>query len=97
MAKPTKLTGILYRFFPLLGVLIALAVQLLVPDSDLHPEAVRSYYTDLLLVLLSVAGLLGVLSLPLRPLGDRMVSKGPRSSWSSMPCWASASGIPSGS
>ncbi len=77
MAKPTKLTGILYRFFPLLGVLIALAVQLLVPDSDLHPEAVRSYYTDLLLVLLSVAGLLGVLSLPLRPLGDRMVSKGP--------------------
>lgn len=46
---------VLLRGFPALGVLLAIAVNALVPDSPLHPAAARGYYGFLLLALLLAA------------------------------------------
>ena len=49
-----NLKNVLYRAFPALGVLFALLVQTIFPDSPLHPTAGRHYYNFLLYILLSV-------------------------------------------
>ncbi len=53
---------IVKRAFPALGVILALLVQTVFPDSTLHPESSRHYYNFLLFILLSISLILFALS-----------------------------------
>lgn len=67
---------ILLRFLPALGVLIALALQLLVADSALHPAAARPYYNALLILLLALALLFFALSFFVGTIRESLTEKG---------------------
>ncbi len=72
-----KIKSVLWRLFPALGVLVALIVQNAVPNSPLHPAAVKNYYTGLLQILLALAVLFFVLSLFIKPIKEKLYNKGP--------------------
>ncbi|MBQ2600964.1 MAG: ABC transporter permease subunit [Treponema sp.] len=66
----------LYRAFPALGVIVALAVQFAFGDSTLHPAANGRYYTIFLLILLGFSILFFILSLFIRKIRDGLEQKG---------------------
>lgn len=68
---------LLYRAFPLFGVLIALALHNLIPDSSLHPAVKTSYYTILLLMLLGLSGIFFILSFFAKNIRSSLEHKGP--------------------
>ena len=72
-----SLKNILFRAFPVLGVLFALLVQNVIADSPLHPAATHGYYNSLLLILLVVAFLAFVLSFFLKNFAKTLTHKGP--------------------
>ena len=57
-----KLINTLRRFLPFLGVIVALAIHLLIEDSDEHPEAEEAYYTWILYFFLATTFILGIVS-----------------------------------
>ena len=69
--------SLLYRAFPILGVIIALAVHNLIPNSSLHPVAKVSYYNRLLLILLALASIFFILSFFLKKIRSSLEYKGP--------------------
>ena len=69
--------SLLYRAFPILGVIIALAVHNLIPNSSLHPVAKVSYYNRLLLILLALASIFFILSFFVKKLRSSLEYKGP--------------------
>ncbi len=69
--------SLLYRAFPILGVIIALAVHNLIPNSSLHPVAKVSYYNRLLLILLALASIFFILSFFVKKLQSSLEYKGP--------------------
>ena len=69
--------SLLYRAFPILGVIIALAVHNLIPNSSLHPVAKVSYYNRLLLILLTLASIFFILSFFVKKLRSSLEYKGP--------------------
>ena len=58
-----KLINTLRRFLPFLGVIVALAIHLLIEDSDEHPEAEEAYYTWILYFFLVTTFILGIVSI----------------------------------
>lgn len=68
--------SLLYRLFPIIGILAAFAVHNLIPDSSLHPAAKSSYYNRLLLILLGIAGLFFILSFFLKKIRSSLEHKG---------------------
>ena len=72
-----NLKNIFYRGFPVLGVILALAVQLIMPDSSLHPTASKHYYNFLLYALLSITVLLFTLSFFIAKIRNLLEKKGP--------------------
>lgn len=72
-----KKLAVLYRIFPVSGFAIALGIQLLIPDSALHPAAQKPYYTYLLAALLGIFVLALVLSFFAKPAAKYLESKGP--------------------
>ena len=71
-----NLKNVLYRAFPALGVLFALLVQTIFPDSPLHPAASRHYYNFLLYILLSVTVAFFALSFCIPKIREALVEKG---------------------
>jgi len=71
-----NLKNVLFRAFPALGVLFALLVQTILPDSSLHPVASRHYYNFLLYILLSVTLVFFVLSFFVSKIREALVEKG---------------------
>ena len=71
-----NLKNVLYRAFPALGVLFALLVQTILPDSPLHPAAGRHYYNFLLYILLSVTVAFFALSFCIPKIREALVEKG---------------------
>ena len=69
--------SLLYRVFPILGVITALAVHNLIPNSSLHPAARTSYYNRLLLILLGLAGIFFILSFFVKKIRTGLEFKGP--------------------
>ena len=69
--------SLLYRVFPILGVITALAVHNLIPNSSLHPAAKTSYYNRLLLILLGLAGIFFILSFFVKKIRTGLEFKGP--------------------
>ena len=69
--------SLLYRVFPILGVITALAVHNLIPNSSLHPAAKTSYYNRLLLILLGLAGIFFILSFFVKKIRTELEFKGP--------------------
>ena len=69
--------SLLYRVFPILGVITALAVHNLIPNSSLHPAAKTSYYNRLLLILLGLAGIFFILSFFVKKIRTGLEVKGP--------------------
>lgn len=69
--------SLIYRALPTIGVLIALAVHNLIPNSSLHPVAKSSYYNTLLLILLGISGLFFILSFFLKKIRSSLEYKGP--------------------
>ena len=69
--------SLLYRLFPIIGILAAFAVHNLIPDSTLHPTAKSSYYNRLLLILLGIAVLFFILSFFLKKIRSSLEHKGP--------------------
>jgi len=69
--------SLLYRVFPILGVITALAVHNLIPNSSLHPAAKTSYYNRLLLILLGLAGIFFILSFFVKKIRNELEVKGP--------------------
>ena len=67
----------LKKFLPFLGVVITLAVHLLVPDSDEHPDAEKPYFAWILYFFLGATFFLGVLSLKVQKLGKYFERTGP--------------------
>ena len=57
-----NLKNVLYRAFPVLGVLFAFLVQAIFADSTLHPASSRHYYNFLLYILLAVTLVIFALS-----------------------------------
>ena len=68
---------LLFRAFPILGVLTALAFHNFIPNSSLHPAAKASYYNTLLLILLGFAALFFILSLFIKKIRTYLEVKGP--------------------
>ena len=73
----STIKSLIYRALPTIGVLIALAVHNLIPNSSLHPVAKSSYYNTLLLILLGISGLFFILSFFLKKLRSSLEYKGP--------------------
>lgn len=71
-----NLKNVLFRAFPALGVLFALLVQTILPDSSLHPAASRHYYNFLLYILLSVTVAFFALSFCIAKIREALVEKG---------------------
>lgn len=69
-----KKASLLYRFFPLIGCAVSLLIQVLIPDSLLHPAAQKPYYTYLLLIF-SAAVL--ALSFSAKPVAKYLETSGP--------------------
>ena len=69
--------SLLFRIFPILGVLAALAIHNIIPNSSLHPVAKTSYYNILLLILLGLAALFFVLSFFVKKIRTSLEVKGP--------------------
>ena len=65
------------RAAPIFGILLALLVQISVPNSTLHPAAPRPYYTGVLLILLAVATVFFALSFFIPRLRTSLAYKGP--------------------
>lgn len=72
-----KNLSLLYRFFPAVGFAAALGIQILIPDSALHPAAQKPYYTYLLEILLGIFALVLVLSFAWKPAAKYLENKGP--------------------
>jgi len=73
----STIKSLIYRALPTIGVLIALAVHNLIPNSSLHPVAKSSYYNTLLLILLGISGLFFILSFFLKKIRSSLEYKGP--------------------
>ena len=71
------LKTLLFRTFPILGVLAALAIHNTIPNSSLHPVAKTPYYNRLLLILLGVALLFFILSFFVKKIRAALELKGP--------------------
>ena len=71
-----NLKNVLFRAFPALGVLFALLVQTILPDSSLHPTAGRHYYNFLLYILLAVTLAFFALSFCIPKIREALVEKG---------------------
>ena len=71
-----NLKNVLYRAFPALGVLFALLVQTIFPDSPLHPTASKHYYNFLLYILLSITLVLFAISFLCEKLRKSLEEKG---------------------
>ncbi len=69
--------NILYRAFPALGAVLALAVQLLIADSPLHPQPTGHYYNIFLYAVLAVAVLFFALSFASGKIKEGLFRKGP--------------------
>ena len=69
--------SILYCAFPALGVLFALLIQKVIPDSPLHPAAHKPYYTFVLLILLVIAAIVFFISFFNKKLRNALTYKGP--------------------
>lgn len=72
-----KIKSLLFRTFPILGVLTALAVHNIIPNSSLHPASKTSYYNILLLILLGLAALFLTLSFFVKKIREALEVKGP--------------------
>lgn len=72
-----KKSAVLYRIFPAAGFAIALGIQILIPDSALHPDAQKPYYTYLLAALLGIFALVLALSFAWKPAAKYLENKGP--------------------
>ncbi len=48
------LKNLLYRAFPVIGVLLALAFNNIIPNSSQHPASVKPYYNRVLLSLIHI-------------------------------------------
>lgn len=77
MKAKEKIKSLVYRIFPTLGVLAALAVHNIIPNSSLHPAAKTSYYNILLLILLGLATLFFALSFFVKNIRTSLEVKGP--------------------
>ena len=69
--------SILKRFFPILGILVALVVQTAIPDSYLHPPADHRYYTWILLSALALFLAIFLLSLFRKKIRRKLETTGP--------------------
>jgi len=77
MKAKEKIKSLINRIFPVFGVLVALAVHKLIPDSSLHPAAKTSYYSILLLILLGLAVFFFILSFFIKNIRTSLEVKGP--------------------
>lgn len=71
-----KLKNFLYRASPAFGIIFALLVQVLFPDSQLHPVSQKHYYNFLLYILLSVTLILFALSFFIERIHSSLTEKG---------------------
>ena len=72
-----KAKNLLYRAFPVIGVLLALAFNNIIPNSSQHPATVKPYYNRVLFVLLALATLFFILSFFITKLREALTQKGP--------------------
>ena len=77
MTQKFDLKKFLFRLFPVLGILLALAVNAFIPNSVQHPVSVQPYYERLLFALLVLAAVVFVLSFFIPKLHDSLTQKGP--------------------
>ena len=77
MKAKEKINSLVNRIFPVLGLLAALAVHNIIPNSRLHPAAKTSYYNILLLILLGLAALFFALSFFVKSIRTSLAVKGP--------------------
>ncbi|MBP5520715.1 MAG: ABC transporter permease subunit [Treponema sp.] len=69
--------SIIKRLFPALGVLLALFVQIALPNDTQHPAAKQNYYEHFLFILFGAALLFFVLSIFIKKLREPLNQKGP--------------------
>ncbi len=72
-----RIKSLLFRVFPALGVLLALLLNNLIPNSSAHPVSTKPYYNILLLLLLSLALLFFILSFYIETIKFSLTQKGP--------------------
>ncbi|MBQ9283137.1 MAG: ABC transporter permease subunit [Treponema sp.] len=72
-----RIQNLLRRGAPVVGILLALLVQLAVSDDFSHPVATKHYYNDLLYILLTVTILFFALSFFFKRIRDSLTEKGP--------------------
>ena len=72
-----KAKNLLYRAFPVIGVLLALAFNNIIPNSSQHPPTVKPYYNRVLFVLLALAALFFILSFFITKIKEALTQKGP--------------------
>lgn len=72
-----KIVSLAKRLFPALGVLLAYFVQIIIPDSTLHPVSQHHYYENFLFILLGVALLFFALSFFNKKIRENLIEKGP--------------------
>ena len=68
---------VIFRAFPIFGILLALLVEKIIPNSKLHPAAVKPYYSILLLILLALTVVIFLISFFNKKLGESLEFKGP--------------------
>ena len=71
-----KIKNLLRRAFPILGVLLALFVQVAIPDDSAHPAATKHYYNFLLYILLGLSVLFFALSFFFKKIRESLTEKG---------------------
>ena len=69
--------SVIFRAFPIFGILLALLVEKIIPNSKLHPAAVKPYYSILLLILLALTVVIFLISFFNKKLGESLEVKGP--------------------
>ena len=72
-----KAKNLLYRAFPILGVLLALVINQTIPNSSQHPATVKPYYNRVLFALFALSALFFILSFFITKIKEALTQKGP--------------------
>ncbi len=77
ISKNSSLKNLIYRAFPISGILLAIIINTLIPNDSRHPVTVKPYYNKLLFLLLIIAAIFFLLSFFIKKLNHSLTHKGP--------------------
>lgn len=68
--------NLIYRFLPVVGAIVSLIIELLLPNHRRHPTTANSYYAILLVIVLAIFLVLAISSFFSKEIGEILAHKG---------------------